>query len=150
MKPKIKKNYLIDKLKFFGAKSIQENPSILESILGIPITLEEFSGAWKEEGIFIKDSEKYIFLSRDYSDPDQNGRGNIILASEISTEDILIPKDESNYVIRFAHGGGAMIYDEGDLDIEIDNSMDACLREGFAMYDKLLSLAGIPSMRRVN
>ena len=141
MKNKTNNASLIDKLKFLKAKSIQENPLILENILGVPIVLHEFSGTWEEQGIFIKEDEwGYVFLSRHYSNPDKNGRGNIILARTISSEDVLMPKDKSHYVIKFGNGGGAMIYDEDDLK-EGDDAQG--MKEGYNLYDIFLSLSGI-------
>ena len=151
MRTKTKKIPLKDKLKFLTAKPVQENSSILENILGVPISLGEFSGAWEEQGIFIKElTGDYTFLSRCYADPDKNGRGNIILAREISSEDIVITKYKTNYIIKFTDGGGAMIYDEGDLTNEINNSTDAGLKQGFAIYNLLLTRAGIPPVKKIS
>ena len=149
MQTKTKKISLKDKLKFLMVKSIEENPSILENILGVPIKLKEFSGAWEDYGIFIKENKGYTFLTREYADPDKNGRGNMILVSSINLEDIIIA-NESFYIIKSAQCSGTAIYDKRDLDIPLHNSIDAGLKEGFAPYDLLLTRAGIPKIRRVN
>ncbi len=132
-----------DRLKILRGELIPRDSSFLEEILGNHVMLKEFSGAWEEEGIFVNGWEGYIFLSRHYSDPDQNGRGNIILAREISQEDIIyLTKEKEKYLIRFIKGGPTAVYDEGDL--------DAGLKEGYFVFDKLLSCSGISQIRRVN
>jgi len=144
-----KKVSLTDKFKFLTAKTIKENPLILEEILGVPVILKEFSGAWESKGIFIKDKEEYIFLTRDYSDPDKNGRGNIILAKNISLDNVIL-KNKSGYIVKFTYGGSTAIYDEGDLKIELRNGIDVGLMEGFSLYDAALEHCGIPKIRKVN
>ena len=140
----------ISLIQFLRTKPIQKNISIIENILGIPIALREFSGAWKDEGIFVKEfTGEYTFLSRDYSDPDKNGRGNLILARDITLNDLLAKENESSYVIGFKNGGGASIYDEGDLNIEPEKDIFG-LRDSFIIYNQLLTFSGIPSIRRVN
>ena len=158
MKTKTKKISLRDRLKFLKAKQIQTDSSILENILGIPITLREFSGTWEEQGIFIKELgcdlegyvEGYSFLSRHYADPAKNGRGNIIIVRGIAPDSVIVAKNESDYIIRVGHelGGGMMICD--DMDIKPQNYMDVSLIEGFACYDLLLTRSGIPKIRKVN
>ena len=149
MQTKTEKISLKDKLKFLTAKSIQDNPLILENILGVPVKLKEFSGAWEDYGIFIKDEDRYAFLTREYSNPDENGRGNMIFVSHLNPKDTIV-NNESFYIIKFAYGGGAMIYDERDLTNEIHNIVDVGLMEGFSFYDAMLERCGIPKIRKVN
>jgi hypothetical protein len=138
---------LIDKIKFLSAEPIQENPSVLKNILGVPVVLEEISGAWEDQGIFVENPiGEYLFLSRDYSDPKKNGRGNIIMAKTISSKDIVL-KTKNNYLIRFLHGGSGAIFDESDLEFQ---EVIWDLKKGYIIYDKLLKFAGIYPTRIVN
>lgn len=133
-----------------NAKTINEDSSVIEKILGVPIILGEISGAWKERGIFVKENEDYTFLSRMYSDPEKDGRGNIILSRGVSNDSILIDKGEFNYAIKFGLGGGGNgIFDEFYLDIPSEKDVFH-LREGFILYDHLLNISGIYKVRKVN
>lgn len=132
-----------------NAKTIREDSSVIENILGVPIMLGEISGAWEERGIFVKENRDYTFLSREYSDPEKDGRGNIIISRGVSNESILIPKGEFNYVIKFGLGGGNGIFDEFYLDIPSEKDF-LHLKEGFILYDKLLDISGIYKVRKLN
>lgn len=147
MSDKTRKISLKNKIRFLGAKPIEENPSILEDILGVPVMLEEVSGVWEEQGIFIDDpAGDYLFLSRDYSDPKKDGRGNIIVAKNISSKDIVL-ETKNNYLIKFLHGGSGAIYDENDLKLE-RGIWD--LKSGYMIYNRLLNFSGIHPVRIVN
>ena len=143
------KNKVVSLINLLKLKSIESNPSIIENILGIPITLKEFSGIWEEEGIFVKENEEYTFLSRHYSESEKNRRGNIIFARDITLDDTLAKENESSYIIGFKNGVGTSVYDEGDLNIESEKDIFG-LRESFIIYNQLLIFSGIPPMRKVN
>ena len=142
-------NKLVSLINLLKLKSIESNPSIIENILGIPVKVKDFSGIWKEEGIFVKENEEYTFLSRHYFEQDKDGRGNIIFARDITLDDTLTKEDESSYIIRFKNGGGASIYDEEDLNLDPEKDIFG-LKESFMIYNQLLILSGIPPMRKVN
>lgn len=141
MQVETKKISLNDKSKFLKAKPIGEFCSILEdiikveNILRISIKLKEFSGAWENNGVFAKDDGRYVFLTREYLDLDKGGRGNIILVNCLSPEDTII-NNGFFYIIKYACGGGAAIYDEQ--------------MKGFFSYDILLESCGIPKIKKVN
>jgi hypothetical protein len=131
-------------------KTLEDDPSVIEKILGVPIILEEISGAWEERGIFIKENEDYTFLSRDYFEPEKDGRGNIILSRGVSTKSILIDKGQFNYVIKFGFGGGGCgIFDEFYPNIPPEKDFWG-LKKGWLLYDKLLDISGIYKVRKVN
>lgn len=130
-------------------KTLEEDSSIIDKILRVPIILEEISGAWEERGIFIKEPNgNYTFLSRTYSDPEHDGRGNIILSRGVSVQSILVRKSEFNYKIKFGLGGGGNgVYDEFYLDIPKEKDIFR-LRNGWMLYDKLLDISGISKVKK--
>lgn len=135
--------HLRDKLRFLTARPIKDNPSVLEGILGKSVSLREFSGSWRKKGVFIEESEgQYLFLSRSYSDPNEGGRGNIIIAGTISPYDIILKFGGEDFIVKFPKGGGGAIYDEKE------QSPDAITM--FYVYNQLLTDAGIPPLKKDN
>jgi len=136
--------------KRINGKTLEDDSSVIEKILGVPIILEEISGAWKERGVFVKEDEGYTFLSRHYFEPEKNRRGNMIVSREISNDSILINKGEFNYAIKFGSGGkGCGIFDEFDMNIPPEKDVFGS-KKGWLLYDKLLDISGIYKVREVN